>query len=86
MCPGHWGAERTDTRLPGKTGFFRKGKVELGLEDEFVHPMIKREGSALHSRGDSIGKGRKEVSILGEKGFPKYGWTLGCQVGNSPKK
>lgn len=77
MCV--WGAERTDTRLSGKTGLFRKGKVELGLENEFVHPMIKGEGRALHSRGDSIGKGKKD-RILGEKGVPKYGWILGCLV------
>lgn len=51
MCVQGTGEQRGwIPRLSGKTGFFRKGKVELGLESKFVHPMVKGEGRTLHSK------------------------------------
>lgn len=50
MCPGHWGAERTDTKTVWKDRVFQEGKVELGIESKFVYPMVKGEGRTLHSK------------------------------------
>lgn len=76
-----------ENRYPGsgKTEYFRRGGVELGLESEFVHAMVKGKGEALRSKqGNSMCKSTKNA-YLG-KGVPQIRMDPEWLGGEYPKK
>lgn len=76
MCVQGTGEQRIGTQaLSGKIGFFREGRVELDLESEFVHPMVKWEGRALHSKQGKQHMQRHKRCILGERGSSNMNGT-----------
>lgn len=69
-----------------RQGFSGRGKLNWVLKVNLFTPWSRGKGGhCIPSRGNSMHKGRKEDSILGERRFPKYGWSLGCLVGSSPR-